>query len=446
MENDVFYVYPQKGRDSSGRIIPDRSKAIAAKFLVVNGTAVVDPNPQSSMQVNIYRRLDSGGRINESSIFSNPHNYLIVPENYEPSETEAAAAGINKDMLIATALGGPETGAAMGLAAMTNAFLPGHEQDLQRGERWGIPQGEISPAFRDAASWNLGYMTQMTLLPNEAAVMGGGALNTLEHDAAEVKKFYGMGPGPTQKLDGPFGMSEVDYRDFLAGAASGKETEKATIPNAFKWLGHGIFGDGLEGKGAQLQKFAPDRPGIREATGQAGTPSSTEVQNAPAEGSGTGPGEALTDYLAVIAAAQIRAKRKANQDSGLLPRVSCRFSGRSFAPIGRNGAVNRFGLRAAVREGRIPERFVATQPTDGSSVPSPQTGAGQAIPHAASVMSDPQPNGNSEAASTVHGTRQRTPRHSLSSRRLTIISSARHGCRPAVPRHSTSVSPQPGRA
>jgi len=37
MSNDVFYVYPQMGKDAEGNINPDKSTAIPAKFLVVNG-------------------------------------------------------------------------------------------------------------------------------------------------------------------------------------------------------------------------------------------------------------------------------------------------------------------------------------------------------------------------------------------------------------------------
>ncbi len=159
MQNEEFYVRPQSGTDKYGSAVFDKSKSIPAKFLVVNGQPVVDPNPNGSMQVNTYHRLNSTGAVDESTIFSNSHNYLIVPANYDPSEAASFAAGVNISMAGATALGGPEAGVAVGLAAMTNAFLPGHEQDLQRGERWGIPQGERSPAFRDAASWHLGYVT-----------------------------------------------------------------------------------------------------------------------------------------------------------------------------------------------------------------------------------------------------------------------------------------------
>ena len=69
MNDDVFYVYPQMGRDAKGDIIPDKSEPIPAKYLIVNGTPVIDPNPQGSNKVNLYRKLDSTGKIDELSIF-----------------------------------------------------------------------------------------------------------------------------------------------------------------------------------------------------------------------------------------------------------------------------------------------------------------------------------------------------------------------------------------
>ncbi len=161
----------------------------------------------------------------------------------------------------------------------------------------------------------------------------------------------------------------------------------------------------VPGQRAQLQKFAPARPGTGEAAGLAGTSRATEAPNALAEGSGMGQGEALTGYHAVIAAAQTRAKRDAGRDAMLLPRLGGGFSGRSFAPIGRNGAANRFGPRAALREGGILDQFVATQATDGSGTPFSQTGTGHATPYATPSMlyprPQPQPSGNSAAA--LHG-------------------------------------------
>jgi hypothetical protein len=78
----------------------------------------------------------------------------------------------------------------------------------------------------------------------------------------------------------------------------------------------------------------------------AGTSRSTEVQNAPAGRSGMGQGEVLTGYRAVIAAAhaqaaQTRAKRDAERDSMLLPRLGGDFSGRSLAELRK--FVFRFG-------------------------------------------------------------------------------------------------------
>lgn len=106
-DRDVFYVYPQKGRDRNGNIIPDKTTKIAAKFLFVDGKPVVDPNPHGSSQVHIYRGLNADGRIDEASVSGNPNNYLIVPADYTPAEAINFATGVDMGMAGAAALGGP---------------------------------------------------------------------------------------------------------------------------------------------------------------------------------------------------------------------------------------------------------------------------------------------------------------------------------------------------
>lgn len=128
--------------------------------MIVNGAPVVDPNPLGATHVNLYTKLNAAGKIDESSIFANPHNYLIVPGNYTPTEAQNFAASVNTDMTLAAVSGGPNAAMTVGLGEMAVAFRPGGGQDLQRGEAWGVPRGEISPAFTDAASWSFGYITQ----------------------------------------------------------------------------------------------------------------------------------------------------------------------------------------------------------------------------------------------------------------------------------------------
>src|SRR6266436_1205290 len=103
MDSEIFYVYPQKGTTKDHEIIPDKDYAIAAKFLMVNGQYIVDPNADGSQQVQLYGRLDAHGRIDETSTLGNSYNhgnqnnYLIVPANYAPAEAENFAAHVNKD-------------------------------------------------------------------------------------------------------------------------------------------------------------------------------------------------------------------------------------------------------------------------------------------------------------------------------------------------------------
>jgi hypothetical protein len=53
MKKDIFYIYPQMGRTAQAEIIPDKTAAIPAKFLIVNGQPVVDPNSGGSAQASV---------------------------------------------------------------------------------------------------------------------------------------------------------------------------------------------------------------------------------------------------------------------------------------------------------------------------------------------------------------------------------------------------------
>jgi hypothetical protein len=96
----------------------------------------------------------------------------------------------------------------------------------------GIPAGEVNPIFKDAASWNLGYITEHTALPDKDAEIGARALNTGEY---EIDRFMNAvrngidlilrrpnhGHGVHHRWpDGPFGMDAGDATDFEAGVRS----------------------------------------------------------------------------------------------------------------------------------------------------------------------------------------------------------------------------------
>ena len=91
---------------------------------------------------------------------------------------------------------------------MTKDFWPGGSQDLQRGRKWGVPDGEVAPAFKDSASWDFGFTAAQTLIPNVFAEIGGGILNILE---------YVRHPKEHKPPTLPFGMDGADKTNFQAG-------------------------------------------------------------------------------------------------------------------------------------------------------------------------------------------------------------------------------------
>jgi hypothetical protein len=224
-ENSYFYTYPQNGVDASGNAKFDKSKFVLAKYLIVDGARVPDPNPSGSIGVHIYRRLSADGTVDESSRMFGAGNYLIVPANYDPSEAVAFAARVNADIKAVSKLS-RHLGQAVGALVMTKNFRPGGGQDLQRSEKWGVPAGEVNPVFKDAASWNLGFITEQIAMPNEDAEIGGGALNRAEYKWELFKRWLDNKLGKAipkvthKRPDGPFGMSARDAKDFDAGVRS----------------------------------------------------------------------------------------------------------------------------------------------------------------------------------------------------------------------------------
>jgi hypothetical protein len=74
----------------------------------------------------------------------------------------------------------PDTDAAglsSALGLMTDSFVQGGSQDLQRNSAWGIPPGLVVPAFVDAASYHLGLVTGLSGLPIASSEVGGGIEN-----------------------------------------------------------------------------------------------------------------------------------------------------------------------------------------------------------------------------------------------------------------------------
>ena len=136
-----FYV-----KDSNGYLVP-------AKLLTeTDGTLVCNPNSSPNpITSGSYGYFDANG--NELSVNdANPSNALVVPVNYT----------INQAISFADTVSGVHSADSY---SMTNAFLPGGSQDLQR--TYQNASGVVSSnqsfvgMFQDAASFHLGVVSQI---------------------------------------------------------------------------------------------------------------------------------------------------------------------------------------------------------------------------------------------------------------------------------------------
>jgi hypothetical protein len=171
--------------------------------------APVAMNPE----INLYKSLNADGKIDEAIKFENVGNYLVVPANYDPSEATAFANLVNNAIDLEGFLAGSVAGIGVGITDMTVNFSLGGKQDLQRGSKWGVPYGDTAPAFKDTASWNLGFVMEQSNMPNVFAEIGGGLLNVGE---------FLTHPSNHKRPTGPFGMDPDDAKDFRAGVEAAR--------------------------------------------------------------------------------------------------------------------------------------------------------------------------------------------------------------------------------
>jgi hypothetical protein len=263
----TFYVHPQNGHNPDGTAKFDMSKTVPAKFLVLGGVPQVDANPGGSDQVTLYSQLNPDGTINAASEFENTKNYLIVPANYDPSEASAYAASVNADIKSHSVLG-LATGLPAGIADMKRSFSPGGGQDLQRGSEWGVPEGEVEPAFKDSTSWNLGFTVAQTMIPNAFAEIGGGALNIGEY-VLNIRH---------HKLPSlQFGMDGADAKDFQARVqAAGPATGHGLGPiyKNMLGIGHWLHESIAPIKRPPGRSYGPHRPGNQANNSESTAPGS----------------------------------------------------------------------------------------------------------------------------------------------------------------------------
>ncbi|MGG1948656.1 calcium-binding protein [Trinickia sp. NRRL B-1857] len=214
MSDLIFYV-----KSRSGQLVP-------ARFLTYNGQYISDPNTLTATSMPIYT---SDGTAVQNA---NPNGYLIVPADYT---IDGALSFANQ---VAAQLNGPGTPLAPGdvgadgsgnfMAAagmMTGAFVPNGPQDLQRTypQSSGVNPDCFVSAFTDAASFNLGVISEYSGFGQESALLGGGTLNFL-HKIVNWKI----------DTSGPDFNTPNNGRSIAAGAAfvDGTLGKKAQFPSS----------------------------------------------------------------------------------------------------------------------------------------------------------------------------------------------------------------------
>jgi len=260
MSDRIFYVEARGENDRPIGYVP-------AKFLMRGGSYVMNPTPGGSQKSNLYSD-DSGGSETGGKT-ANPYNYLIVPANYSEQNARHFAAGI------ADTFGQvyPEdetgtTGANRAREQMTEAFVQGGSQDLQRHPQWGIPEGSVVPAFVGGASNHLGYVTGFAGLPVEWPEIAGGVLNTVNADIRQPIRRLALKPSTSIDASGPYGLSPQNYANIIQGYADGLAASRPQ--SSYNDYGDGAQpqptggqigdGSGIAGWLSSLSGVDPDEP------------------------------------------------------------------------------------------------------------------------------------------------------------------------------------------
>jgi hypothetical protein len=259
MPDPVFYV----GAEKDGKL----TGYVPARFLMRNSSYVMDPMPGGSQKVYLYS--DSLGNDQTHGSVANPNNYLIVPANYSDQQARDFAAGI------ADALGQVyredetgTTGPNRAREQMTEAFVQGGSQDLQRHPQWGIPKGSVVPAFVGSASNHLGYVTGLAGLPVEWPEIAGGALNTLNADVIQPIRRLSHRRATSIDTSGPYGLSAQNHANITQGYSDGLAASRPQSP--FNDFGYGTQpqskeaqiddGNGIAGWASSLSGVDPQEP------------------------------------------------------------------------------------------------------------------------------------------------------------------------------------------
>jgi hypothetical protein len=169
MTDLIFYV-----KNNGGQLVP-------ARFLTYNGQYVSDPMSFTATSTSIYTQ--DGTAVQNA----NPNGYLIVPADYTIDGAISFATQVGDQLYdSSTSTSGMDSAGGAGnyMAAagmMISAFIPNGPQDLQRSypESSGVNPDCFVPAFTDAASFNLGVISEYSGFGESSALLGGGTLNLL---------------------------------------------------------------------------------------------------------------------------------------------------------------------------------------------------------------------------------------------------------------------------
>jgi hypothetical protein len=246
LSDSIFYVGAENNKKLTG-LVP-------AKFLMRDGSYVMDPTPRGSQ--NAYLYSDSSGNNKTPGPAANPNNYLIVPANYDEQAARKFAANIAAAPL------------PIALARMIDAFGQGGSQDLQRNPHWGIPNGSTVGAFVGSASNHLGYVSAQAGLPIDWPEFGGGLVNGVNADIVQPLRKLFKKSSTDIDTRGPYWLSRQNGDNIAQGYAHGLAATGPPSPfNDYGYDPHPQSrgeqigdGRGIAGWRSSLSDVNPDEP------------------------------------------------------------------------------------------------------------------------------------------------------------------------------------------
>lgn len=254
MPDKMFYVGSESNKKFTGYV--------PAKFLVRNGSYVMDPTPGGSQKVPLFS--DGSGNNRTPGSTANPNNYLIVPANHSEQQAQDFARGVADTIKYdESGMGVPSA-----LVQMIAAFGQGGSQDLQRSPQWGIPKGSAVPAFVGSASDHLGYVSAQAGFPIDWPEIAGGAVNAVNGKVVQPGKARLGFDATNIDTSGPHGLSQQNAANIAQGYAHGIAASQRPSPfDDYRYdpqpqPGVNRIGDGngITGWVSSLSGIDPDEP------------------------------------------------------------------------------------------------------------------------------------------------------------------------------------------